>query len=329
MTTKVAICNQKGGVGKTTLTINIAGALNALGNDVLLVDLDPQGHATEGLGFKKAYEENSEETDTLFTVLNGDEKALPNVIREHEEMDVVPSNLDMSMIESALLNEIGREGILRTALETVEEEYDHILIDCPPNLGTLTDNAVLAAQNLLIPVQAQKTSIRAIDILFRTQIEPIEQKLSSQLEGDQINIVGIVANQVTTRDNESRDVIKEISDKIPVPTWVVMQRVALQRAWDNGVSIFEYDADADIAPVFLDVAREIATGESSHPDPMIPFENKKGSVSEYLKLVRGDEPVTDGGVPACAGAGVRGSNASVGGDSVLQETLTGSWGDAQ
>lgn len=286
----LAVCNQKGGVGKTTVAINIAGALNAAGEDVLLVDLDPQGHATEGLGYEDEYWSDE---DNLFTAFAEDTSITPEITLSHAEMDVIPSNHEMTLLENALLQERGREFRLRQMMETVEDGYDHIVFDCPPNLGTITDNAVIAAENILIPVQAEKTSTRALEILFESQIEPIEKELNEHLGGDGIETVGIVANKVSTNDNESEEVAQWLQDTFPVPNWAVMQRVAIQRAWDQGCSIFEYQEPCDMKPVFEDVAREIITGDSNSPDSAIAFKNERGSILDYVRECAGESASTE------------------------------------
>lgn len=294
----LAVCNQKGGVGKTTVAINIAGALNASGEDVLLVDLDPQGHATEGLGYEDKYWSDE---DNLFTAFAEDTSLGPDITLEHDEMDVIPSNHEMTLLENALLQERGREFRLRQILEDIESEYDHIVFDCPPNLGTITDNAVIAAEHILIPVQAEKTSTRALEILFESQIEPIERELTEHLSNNEIETVGIVANKVQTSDNESEEVIEWMGDTFPVPNWAVMQRVAIQRAWGNGCSIFEHDEECDMKSVFADVAREISHRESNSPDATIAFRNVRGSIGQYVSACEGEQEdsvervETDGG----------------------------------
>lgn len=247
----IAVSNQKGGTGKTTTTINAAGALNQRGNDVLLIDLDPQGHATEGLGFEDEYLKDDK---NLFDVLPDFDQfdATTDLICEHPEMDLLPSHQDMINIEDALSGSMKREERLQMLLEEVED-YDYILIDCPPNLGVLTDNAIVASRNVLIPAQAKSTSIRALEILFR-QLRAMERPYG------EIRELALVANEVGT-DGEAKEMMewfKDVfEDKDRAPVFEIRKRVALQRAWNSGVSIFEHEEECDMEAVYHDIAEHV------------------------------------------------------------------------
>jgi chromosome partitioning protein len=246
---QIAVTNQKGGAGKTTTALNVAGALNQRGNDVLLIDLDPQGHATEGLGFEDLYDADR---DSLFDVLPDLDRQddLPDLVVEHEEMDVIPSHESMINAEDELSNVMKREERLDMLLEGVDAVYDYVLIDCPPNLGILTDNAIIATKNVLIPAQAKSTSIRAIEILFK-QLRSIESAYG------EISELGLVANEVEV-DGEADEMMEWFrdlfEDKENCPVFEIRKRVALQRAWNNGVTIFEHDEECDMEAEYLDVA---------------------------------------------------------------------------
>jgi chromosome partitioning protein len=247
---RLAFSNQKGGVGKTTIAINVAGALNARGRDVLFVDLDPQGNATEGLGFRDAYDEAP---PSLFDVLTDPEhrESLSDLIREHEEMDVVPSNIDMTAAEPELtLSRRGGEQ-LALALESVEDDYDYVVVDCPPHLGYLTDNGLHATQNVLIPALAESTSKRALELLF-DHIEALE------LDYDiTVTERGVVANRVEST-NEGRGMLEWFDEAFPdLPVWEIRKRVALQRAFSEGVSLFEYDPEVDMTETFFAIAADL------------------------------------------------------------------------
>ncbi|SIR66815.1 chromosome partitioning protein [Haladaptatus litoreus] len=250
MTTKIAVSNQKGGAGKTTTSINVAGALNQLGYNVLLIDLDPQGHATEGVGLEDEYDED---VINFYDVLPDldviDETA--QLIYEHSEMDVIPSHQNMINIEDALAGVPNRENRLSMALDNLDE-YEYIVIDCPPNLGVLTDNALLACENVLIPAQAKTTSIRALELLFK-QINALEAAF-----GTEIQEVGLVANEVGT-DNEADEMMEWFEEVFEerAPVWEIRKRVALQRAWNTGVSIFEHEEDCDMEKVYLQIAESL------------------------------------------------------------------------
>ena len=250
MTTKIAVSNQKGGAGKTTTSINVAGALNQLGYDVLLIDLDPQGHATEGVGLEDEYDAD---VISFYDVLPDldviDETS--QLIYEHPEMDVIPSHQDMINIEDALAGVPNRENRLNMALDNLDE-YEYIVVDCPPNLGVLTDNALLACEKVLIPAQTKTTSIRALELLFK-QINALEAAF-----GTEIKEVGLVANEVGT-DNEAIEMMEWFEEVFEdrAPVWEIRKRVALQRAWNTGVSIFEHEEDCDMEEVYLQIAESL------------------------------------------------------------------------
>src|SRR5215213_10548176 len=230
----VAICNQKGGVGKTALTINLGAALAAQGKKVLLIDLDPQGHLTEGVGMNELY---LKETNTLFEALTdhkGDDDSLIHHI-PHEKFDLIPSNYQMALIEQKLFMTRNREHKLRELLETVSAGYDWVLIDCPPNLGNLTDNALNAARLVVVPIQAETTSVRALDLLF-DQIESVEKGLRIT-----IRVLAVVPNLV--QDSAlSRRILGDLRATIPVVTPIeIKKRVVLQAAYDKGRSIFSFE----------------------------------------------------------------------------------------
>ncbi|WP_254547436.1 ParA family protein [Halomarina pelagica] len=250
MPARLAVSNQKGGVGKTTVAINVAGALNARGRDVLFVDLDPQGNASEGLGFRDAYDA---EPPSLFDVLTDSEarEDIRDLVREHPAMDVIPSNIDMTAAEPELtLSRRGGEQ-LALALEHVEDDYDYVIVDCPPHLGYLTDNALHATRNVLIPALAESTSKRALELLF-DHIEALE------LDYDiTVHERGVVANRVETT-NEARSMLEWFDDAFPdIPVWEIRKRVALQRAFSAGVSLFEYEQEVDMAAEFLAIAADL------------------------------------------------------------------------
>ncbi|MDB2294447.1 ParA family protein [Halorubrum ezzemoulense] len=252
---RLGVTNQKGGAGKTTTTLNVAGALNQRGHDVLVIDLDPQGHATEGLGFEDLYDDS--DRDSLFDVLPDLDRMgdLEQLAVEHQEVDVVPSHERMINAEDELANVMKREERLDMLFNEsdADQRWDYILVDCPPNLGVLTDNAIVATGNVLIPAQAKSTSIRAIELLFK-QLRSIESAF-----GD-VDEVGLVANEVGV-DGEAEEMMewfKDIfEDRENCEVFEIRKRVALQRAWNAGVSIFEHEEDCDMEEVYLDGAEHL------------------------------------------------------------------------
>lgn len=252
---RIGVTNQKGGAGKTTTTLNLAGALNQRGHNVLVIDLDPQGHATEGVGFEDLYDDR--DRDSLFEVLPDLERTgdLKQLVVKHQEVDVVPSHERMINAEDELANVMKREERLNMLLDDsdADQRWDYILVDCPPNLGVLTDNAIVATGNVLIPAQAKSTSIRAIELLFK-QLRSIESAF-----GD-VDEVALVANEVGV-DGEAEEMMAwfrdVFEDKERCEVFEIRKRVALQRAWNAGVSIFEHEESCDMEEVYLDIAEHL------------------------------------------------------------------------
>jgi chromosome partitioning protein len=230
----IAICNQKGGVGKTTLTINLGAALADRGERVLLIDLDPQGHLTEGVGLKHLYLENS---PTLYDIFNGTKGIkLDDLIHKqaHEPYFVLPAHYKLMLAEQALFMARNREHKLKDLLATIDGRFDWILIDCPPALGNLTDNALNAARQVIVPIQAEATSLRAIDLLF-DQIESVERGLNVD-----IRVLAVVPNLV--QDSAmAKSILVELRRSVPAVTpFEIRKRVMLQSAWSQGCSIFAF-----------------------------------------------------------------------------------------
>ncbi|MBQ1442265.1 MAG: ParA family protein [Renibacterium sp.] len=197
----IAMVNQKGGVGKTTSTINLGAALAELGRRVLLVDFDPQGALSAGLGT------NPHELDlTVYNVLMDRKVDVKDAIRqtETENLDLLPANIDLSAAEVQLVNEVAREQVLDRALRKVEDEYDVILIDCQPSLGLLTVNALTAAHGVIIPSICEFFALRAVALLVET-IEKVQDRINPRLQID-----GVLATMYDARTLHSREVISRL-----------------------------------------------------------------------------------------------------------------------
>ena len=199
----IAMCNQKGGVGKTTTTINLAAALAEYGRRVLIVDFDPQGAASAGLGI------NSQDLDfTIYNLLMSSKVSIRDAI-EHtkiENLDLVPANIDLSAAEVQLVNEVAREQALTRALRPVIDEYDVILIDCQPSLGLLTVNALTAAHGVMVPLEAEFFALRGVALLIDT-IDMVHDRLNPRLKID-----GILVTMVDLRTLHAREVLERLQE---------------------------------------------------------------------------------------------------------------------
>lgn len=197
----ISMCNQKGGVGKTTTTINLGAALAELGRKVLIVDFDPQGAASAGLGI------NVHELDsTIYDLLVASRPDIRTVIHETtvEGLDIVPANIDLSAAEVQLVNEVAREQALKRVLRPVLDEYDVILVDCQPSLGLLTINALTASHGVIIPLETEFFALRGVALLVET-VERVKDRLNATLEID-----GILATMVDSRTLHSREVLERL-----------------------------------------------------------------------------------------------------------------------
>ena len=197
----ISMCNQKGGVGKTTTTINLGAALAELGRKVLIVDFDPQGAASAGLGI------NAHELDsTISDLLVASRPDIRTVIHETtvEGLDIVPANIDLSAAEVQLVNEVAREQALKRVLRPVLDEYDVILVDCQPSLGLLTINALTASHGVIIPLETEFFALRGVALLVET-VERVKDRLNATLEID-----GILATMVDSRTLHSREVLERL-----------------------------------------------------------------------------------------------------------------------
>src|SRR5450759_149950 len=199
----IAMCNQKGGVGKTTTTINLGGALAELGRRVLIVDFDPQGAASVGLGI------SAHELDqTVYNLLMERNVDVKEIVRRTsvENLDVLPANIDLSAAEVQLVGEVARESVLARVLRPVLDDYDVVLIDCQPSLGLLTVNALTAAHGVLIPLECEFFALRGVALLIET-IEKVRDRLNPRLHID-----GIVGTMHDPRTLHSREVLSRVRE---------------------------------------------------------------------------------------------------------------------
>jgi chromosome partitioning protein len=242
----LAIANQKGGVGKTTTAINLGAGLGALERRVLLVDCDPQGNATRGLGVKAA-------NPHLYHALSG-EVPVSATIRPSgfPNLDLVPTQRDLVGIEVELVGESGWEQRLKGVLAEVGDRYDTILVDCPPSLGHLTVNALTAADGVLVPLQCEYFALEGISELLAT-IRRVQGGLNPALQ-----IAGILLTMYDDRTNLSKDVAEEIRSHFADKVYetVVPRNIRLAEAPSHGLPIFQYDIKSRGAVAYLALARE-------------------------------------------------------------------------
>jgi len=248
----ICIVNQKGGVGKTTTSVNLASALASLKKRVLLIDLDPQGNASSGLGIKRhEYHDRN-----VYHVLIGANKASEAIYQtKNPYLSLMPANSDLVGAEIELVDEAQREFRMKKALEEIQDKFDYVLIDCPPSLSLLTVNALTSANTFLVPLQCEYYALEGLSQLLNTA-GIIKKKLNPQLK-----IEGILLTMFDTRNNLSHQVVQEIQNhfKDKVFSAVIPRNVRLSEAPSHGVSIFEYDDKSVGARKYLELAVELDT----------------------------------------------------------------------
>lgn len=245
----LAIINQKGGVGKSTTAVNLSAALGAMGKDVLLVDLDPQGNATSGYGIDKRALDGC-----VYNVLLG-ETPVEEVILScvAEGVDVLPSTISLAGAEVELVNEMARENRLKNALGSLRGRYDYILIDCPPSLGLLTINALVAADKLLVPIQCEFYALEGVTKLLDSM------KRVKSILNPSLDIFGIVLTMYDSRTNLANQVVNEVRSFFgdEVFETLIPRTVKLSEAPSYGQSILEYAPDNKGALAYNDLAKEV------------------------------------------------------------------------
>ena len=253
----IAITNQKGGVGKTTIAAHLAVGLRRRGHEVLAIDLDPQGYLTRHFGLRNDLYRAEIDNLALHLTNSPEGPVTDLVVTTSAEIDLIPSNYDMRGVADALSNARNRERRLANLLaEIPDEAYDFLILDSPPNLGVLTDNAILAAQQLLIPIQAEDSSLDALDMAL-DEIEEIENAFNIE-----IDVLGIIPNLVP-RDGVAKSTLDSVRSTTGVQELVypyeVRKRADIKYAMREGTTLYTYNDEADMVPVFDQLATDIET----------------------------------------------------------------------
>ena len=245
----IAIANQKGGVGKTTTAINLSSCLADKGQKVLSIDMDPQGNMTSGLGVDK-----DEVEKTVYDLIIG-EANINEVIQKNvmDNLDVIPTNIDLSAAEIELIGIDDKEYIVRKAVHEVKDDYDFIIIDCPPSLSMLTINAMTTADSVLVPIQCEYYALEGLSQLMHT-INLVQQRLNANL-----TIEGVVFTMYDVRTNLSNQVVENVKENLDTKIYETMipRNIRLAEAPSYGIPINMYDAKSAGAESYRNLAQEI------------------------------------------------------------------------
>lgn len=244
----IAIANQKGGVGKTTTSVNLASALSYIKKKILLIDLDPQGNASQGLGHMIG-----EDDEIIYDVLlNGCDVREAIVHLNTPRLDLIPSNINLAGADLEMANLANRESILKNQLAQIKDDYDYIFIDCPPSLGLLTTNALTASDSIVIPVQCEYYALEGLTQLLGTI------RLVQRVFNPHLKIEGVLLTMADFRTNLSQEVASDVkkSFKETVYDAIIPRNVRLSEAPSQGKTIFEYASKCEGAYAYIKLAQE-------------------------------------------------------------------------
>ena len=245
----IAIANQKGGVGKTTTAINLSACLAEKGQRVLVVDIDPQGNTTSGLGIAKDNVDN-----TIYEVMLQEIDISDAICKDmFENLDIIPSNVNLAGAEIDLIDIENREYILKNAINTVRNNYDYVILDCPPSLSMLTVNAMTAADTVLVPIQCEYYALEGLTQLIHT-INLVKKKLNPQLE-----LEGVVFTMYDSRTNLSLQVVENVKDNLKQNIYktIIPRNIRLAEAPSHGLPINLYDPKSTGAESYRLLAEEV------------------------------------------------------------------------
>lgn len=249
----ISVANQKGGVGKTTTTVNLGACLASLGKQVLLVDMDAQGNATSGVGIRKP----DVAQDIYDVLVNELPIAEATIATEHENLSIVPATLQLAGAEIELTSMMARESRLKSSLAEVNDQYDYILIDCPPSLGHLTINSFTASDSILIPVQCEYYALEGLSQLLNT-VRLVQKHFNPELE-----IEGVLLTMYDARTNLGNEVVEEVRKyfREKVYDTVIPRNIRLSEAPSHGKPIIDYDPRSRGAEVYQALAKEVVDRE--------------------------------------------------------------------